>query len=193
MPATVSAAAGVQASCSGQRAGSGRASDARFMNCTPRWPSPPISWTATRSPARGLANQPPRGRGPARGPSRPLCACRCGDFVGALFLLAFIGCELSIREPLVNLELFSHLRYAAAAVVALIFGAGIYGSSYLVPLFVQTVQGYTPPRAGELLIPGGLILGLVFPIAGRLTDRLPDYLLVAHRTVHLRSLQRAAF
>jgi hypothetical protein len=100
-------------------------------------------------------------------------------FVGALFLLAFIGCELSIREPLDNLELFSHLRYAAAAVVALIFGAGIYGSSYLVPLFVQTVQGYTPTRAGELLIPGGPILGLVFPSAGWLTDRLPHYLLVA--------------
>jgi EmrB/QacA subfamily drug resistance transporter len=98
---------------------------------------------------------------------------------GALFLLAFIGWELTIREPLVDLAVFGNLRYAAAAVVAVIFGAGIYGSSYLVPLFVQTVQGYTPTRAGELLIPGGLILGLVFPIAGRLTDRLPAYLLVA--------------
>jgi EmrB/QacA subfamily drug resistance transporter len=98
---------------------------------------------------------------------------------GALFLLAFIGWELRIREPLVNLAVFRHSRYAAAAAVAVIFGAGIYGSSYLVPLFVQTVQGYTPTRAGELLIPSGLILGLVFPIAGRLTDRLSAYILIA--------------
>ncbi|MCM3562830.1 DHA2 family efflux MFS transporter permease subunit [Hydrogenophaga intermedia] len=98
---------------------------------------------------------------------------------GAVFLLAFIGWELRIREPLVDLAVFRHLRYAAAALVALIFGAGIYGSSYLVPLFVQTVQGYTPTRAGELLIPGGLVLGLVFPIAGRMADRLPGYLLIA--------------
>ncbi len=69
-------------------------------------------------------------------------------------------------------------RYAAAAAVALIFGAGIYGSSYLVPLFVQVVQGYTPTLAGEVLIPGGLILGLVFPIAGRLTDRFPAYFMI---------------
>ena len=98
---------------------------------------------------------------------------------GAVLLLAFIVWELRTPEPMVNLKVFSISRYAAAAVVALIFGAGIYGSSYLVPLFVQTVQGYTPTRAGELLIPGGLILGIVFPIAGRLTDRLPAYAMIA--------------
>ena len=100
----------------------------------------------------------------------------CG---GAILLFSFIGWELKIPEPLVNLKVFAISRFAAAATVALIFGAGIYGSSYLVPLFVQTVQGYTPTRAGEILIPGGLILGLVFPIAGRLTDRLPAYVLIA--------------
>jgi len=98
--------------------------------------------------------------------------------LGAIFMFAFIGWELKTPQPLVNLTVFSVSRYAAAAVVALIFGAGIYGSSYLVPLFVQTVQGYTPTLAGELLIPGGLILGLVFPIAGRLTDRFPAYFMI---------------
>ena len=100
-------------------------------------------------------------------------------WVSAALLLAFIAWELKTPEPLVNLAVFGVLRYAAAAAVALIFGAGIFGSSYLVPLFVQTIQGYTPMRAGELLIPGGLILGIVFPIAGRLTDRLPAYTMVA--------------
>jgi EmrB/QacA subfamily drug resistance transporter len=98
--------------------------------------------------------------------------------LGAILMLAFIVWELKTAQPLVNLTVFSVSRYAAATVVALIFGAGIYGSSYLVPLFLQTVQGYTPTLAGELLIPGGLILGLVFPIAGRLTDRFPAYFMV---------------
>lgn len=100
-------------------------------------------------------------------------------WAGAVLLLAFICWELKTSEPLVNLGVFGVLRYAAAAAVALIFGAGIYGSSYLVPLFVQTIQGYTPMRAGELLIPGGLVLGIVFPVAGRLADRLPAYVMVA--------------
>ncbi len=98
---------------------------------------------------------------------------------GAILLLAFIGWELKTSQPLVDLTAFSVSRYTAAAAVALIFGAGIFGSSYLVPLFVQTVQGYTPMRAGEVLIPAGLVLGLVFPIAGRLTDRFPAYVMIA--------------
>ncbi|MCK9215864.1 MAG: DHA2 family efflux MFS transporter permease subunit [Rhodoferax sp.] len=98
---------------------------------------------------------------------------------GAILLLAFIGWELKTPQPLVNLRVFGVSRYAAAAAVALIFGAGLFGSSYLVPLFVQTVQGYTPMRAGEILIPAGLVLGLVFPIAGWLTDRLPAYVMSA--------------
>jgi MFS family permease len=41
-----------------------------------------------------------------------------------------------------------------------------------VPLFVQTVQGYTPYVSGLLLMPGGLVLGLFMPISGFLSDRL---------------------
>ncbi len=45
--------------------------------------------------------------------------------------------------------------------------------TYLIPLFVQTIQGYTATRAGLVLMPAGLIMVVVFPIAGRLADRLP--------------------
>jgi EmrB/QacA subfamily drug resistance transporter len=89
---------------------------------------------------------------------------------------AFLGWELRTPAPMLNLKLFSVRVFAAASIVAFIFGAGIYGSTYLVPLFVQTVQGYTPTRSGLLLMPGGLVLGVVFPLAGRLTDRTPPYL-----------------
>lgn len=68
--------------------------------------------------------------------------------------------------------------YAGASVVAFIFGAGIYGSTFLIPPFVQTIQGYTLTRAGLLLMPAGLILAVVFPIAGRLSDKTPAYVTV---------------
>src|SRR3546814_4139128 len=76
---------------------------------------------------------------------------------------------------MLNLKLFTSRAYAGASVVAFIFGAGIYGSTFLIPLFVQTIQGYTPTRSGLLLMPAGLILAVVFPIAGRLTDKTPAY------------------
>jgi EmrB/QacA subfamily drug resistance transporter len=89
--------------------------------------------------------------------------------------IGFIAWELYTPAPMLNLKLFTNRVYAGASVVAFIFGAGIFGSTFLIPLFVQTIQGYTPTRSGLLLMPAGLILGLVFPIAGRLTDKTPAY------------------
>lgn len=92
--------------------------------------------------------------------------------------VGFVAWELYTSAPMLNLRLFSIRVFAGAAIVAFIFGAGIYGSTYLIPLFVQTIQGYTPTRSGLLLMPAGFVLGLVFPLAGRLTDRLPAYTMV---------------
>jgi EmrB/QacA subfamily drug resistance transporter len=89
--------------------------------------------------------------------------------------VGFVAWELRTPAPMLNLTLFRNRVYASASIVAFIFGAGIYGSTYLVPLFVQTIQGYTPTRSGLLLMPAGLVLAVVFPIAGRLTDRTPAY------------------
>ncbi|MBI4189175.1 MAG: DHA2 family efflux MFS transporter permease subunit [Betaproteobacteria bacterium] len=86
---------------------------------------------------------------------------------------AFVAWELHASQPLVDLRVIANARFAAAGSVAFIFGAGLFGSSYLVPLFVQTVQGFTPLAAGLLLMPGGLVLGLFMPIGGYLSDRLP--------------------
>jgi EmrB/QacA subfamily drug resistance transporter len=98
------------------------------------------------------------------------------DFAVALISgIGFIVWELVTPAPLLNLKLFTNRVYAGASIVAFIFGAGIYGSTFLIPLFAQTVQGYTPTRSGLLLMPAGLVLALVFPIAGRLTDRTPAY------------------
>lgn len=99
------------------------------------------------------------------------------DFVVAATAgVGFLIWELRTPTPMLNLKLFKLRTFAGAAVVAFIFGAGIYGSTYLVPLFVQTIQGYTPTRSGLLLMPAGLVLGVVFPLAGRLTDRTPAHL-----------------
>jgi EmrB/QacA subfamily drug resistance transporter len=98
------------------------------------------------------------------------------DFaVASVAAISFLVWELRTPAPMLNLKLFANPVYGGAAIVAFIFGAGIFGSTFLVPLFVQTIQGYTPTRSGLLLMPAGLILGIVFPIAGRLTDRTPAY------------------
>ena len=68
--------------------------------------------------------------------------------------------------------------FAAASIVSFVIGAGLFGSTYLLPLFVQTIQGLTPTDAGLLLMPSGFVLVVIFPIAGRLSDRLQPGLLI---------------
>lgn len=87
--------------------------------------------------------------------------------------LAFIIWELRILHPLVELRVLASGPFMAAACVAFIMGAGLFGTVYLVPLFVESVQGFTPLRAGLLLMPPGLVMGLMLPLGGYLTDRLP--------------------
>lgn len=93
--------------------------------------------------------------------------------IAGVAAVAFLAWELHVSKPLVELRVLANARFTAAAAVAFIFGAGLFGSTYLVPLFVQTVQHFTPMAAGLLLMPGGLVLGLFFPIGGYLSDQLP--------------------
>ncbi len=85
---------------------------------------------------------------------------------------SFIAWELWSPAPLMNPRIFADRGFAGAFAVALVYGACIFGTTFLVPLFVQTIQGYTATRAGLVLMPAGLLMVIVFPIAGRLADRV---------------------
>ncbi len=98
--------------------------------------------------------------------------------VAAAAATGFVMWELRTSKPMLDLRLFRNVPFASAAIVAFIMGAGLFGSTYLVPLFVQTIQGFTPTQAGLLLMPSGFVLVLVFPLAGRLSDKLPAALLI---------------
>ncbi|HEX7072534.1 MAG TPA: DHA2 family efflux MFS transporter permease subunit [Hyphomicrobiaceae bacterium] len=98
--------------------------------------------------------------------------------ISVVAITSFAWWELRAEKPMLDLRVFLEVPFAAAALVSFIMGAGLFGSTYLVPLFVQTIQGFTPTEAGLLLMPSGFVLVLVFPLAGRLADRLPIGLLI---------------
>src|SRR5690606_26060001 len=93
--------------------------------------------------------------------------------IAALASVGFVWWEFKTTKPRLDMRLFQGLSFVSASLVSFIMGAGLFGSTYLVPLFVQTIQGLTPTQAGLLLMPSGFVLVLIFPIAGRLSDRLP--------------------
>jgi MFS transporter, DHA2 family, multidrug resistance protein len=96
--------------------------------------------------------------------------------IGATASLAFVTWQLMARSPLLDVNLFANLQFASAAAVGFIFGFGMFGSIYITAVFLQTVQSYTATRAGMMMIPGGMAMAMIFPMAGRLVDTIPAHI-----------------
>lgn len=90
-----------------------------------------------------------------------------------LAVALFVRVERRIASPLMDLRLFRSGSFAAGASVSLIYGMGIFGSTYLIPVYLQTALDYGPARAGLVMLPAGLAMALGLTLTGRLADRLP--------------------
>ena len=105
------------------------------------------------------------------------------EIVG-LFVLAvvstvgFVLRQIYGKSPFLNLTLFSNPQFLAASFIAFFAGCAFLSSTFLLPLFVQQVQHYTPFDAGLLMMPGGLSLLIMYPITGRLADSWPPHVLI---------------
>ena len=89
-----------------------------------------------------------------------------------LAAIAFVLWELHTPRALLDIRIFANLEFSAAALIAFIFGAGMMGSTYVMPVFVQTIIGFTPLLAGLMMMPAGLMLAFIFPLAGRMSDAI---------------------
>lgn len=92
---------------------------------------------------------------------------------------AFIAWQWLHPRALLDPRLFARLGFGYYSVVLLVLGFGIFGSVLLVPLFLQTVAGYSSEAAGLALLPGGVAMALASPVCGYLCDRWSPVALLA--------------
>jgi EmrB/QacA subfamily drug resistance transporter len=93
--------------------------------------------------------------------------------VGAVASVGFVVWELYTPRAMLDVRIFTNLEFSATALIAFIFGAGMMGSTYVIPVFVQTQIGFTPLLAGLMMMPAGIMLAFIFPVAGRMADAIP--------------------
>jgi len=98
--------------------------------------------------------------------------------ISGISLLLFFLRDIKSAAPLVDLRMFKNLRVTSSAVIGALTTAGMFSSFYTIPLFARTVQSSSATDAGLLLLPAGLLLAFVFPIVGRLIDKMPAYRLI---------------
>jgi len=99
------------------------------------------------------------------------------DYILTLFVVAavsfplFIWWELRHDHPFIDLSIFGVRDFSLSMLIRLIFGSAIYGSFYLIPIYLEKFRMYPTFLTGLLLLPGALINGFMGVMVGRLTDR----------------------
>jgi DHA2 family lincomycin resistance protein-like MFS transporter len=94
--------------------------------------------------------------------------------VGVLGLAAFVARQLVLQRSdraLLDLRTFRVRTFTAASVLMMLMMAVLLGTIVLLPIYMQSVQRLDPLATGLLLLPGGLLMGLLGPVVGRLYDR----------------------
>lgn len=113
-----------------------------------------------------------------------------GATLAALVLLGLsVGCALGFVvwqrrlaargvAPLMDLQLFRHRPFAMGSVVAFIYGSALFGSTYLIPVFLQLGLGLSASHVGTIMLPAGFILAATIAVVGRYASTHPTHWLV---------------
>jgi EmrB/QacA subfamily drug resistance transporter len=92
--------------------------------------------------------------------------------LSVVFLAAFVLLEKRQRLPMLDLSLFRNRSYTGANVAMLLITLAMFGIFFFNSLFFQNILGYSPTQTGAIFLPMTVLIILVAPQAGRLSDRI---------------------
>jgi len=100
--------------------------------------------------------------------------------VAVFGLFFFIWRELTYKKPIVQLRVLKNGNLRVGTVLSFIMGFGLYGSTFMIPLYTQSTLGWTAQQSGMLMIPAALTTAFMMPIIGKLLGKgVPQQYLVA--------------
>ena len=94
-------------------------------------------------------------------------------------LVGFVFWEWHQKNPILELRLLKNTNFAVSTILMFTLGWVLYGTTVLIPQFLQTVMGYTAQLAGMALSPGGLVVMALMPLVGVLVGRVDPRKLIA--------------
>ena len=99
--------------------------------------------------------------------------------VGALSSIGFFWRVFRTSQPIVDLRAFTDRNFAAGCAFSFGMGIGLYGLTYLYPLYLARVRGYSALQIGETMFVTGICMFLMAPVAGRLMTKLDPRVMMA--------------
>jgi len=97
----------------------------------------------------------------------------------AVLLICFAVWEWRHEDPIVDLKLLKNRNFGTAVFLQLILGMVLFGSTVLIPQYLQGLLGYTAEQAGRVLSPAGFVMMVMMAVAGRSLGKMDPRLMVA--------------
>ncbi|HET8654802.1 MAG TPA: DHA2 family efflux MFS transporter permease subunit [Longimicrobiaceae bacterium] len=105
--------------------------------------------------------------------------------LAAVGIALFVWREVTTERPAVDIALLKNVRFTAATVLGGVMGAGLSGTLFILPLFLQNLLGYDAMDSGLAMMPRSLAMLVMMPLAGRMYNRAGPRLLTAGGIVFL--------
>jgi len=99
--------------------------------------------------------------------------------VSAVALIGFIWHELTTAHPIVNLRVLRNRQLAAGVTFGLALGFGLYASVFALPIFLQSLLGYSAWDTGLVILPGAISSAVTMAIVGRFSGKIDARILIA--------------
>jgi DHA2 family multidrug resistance protein len=96
----------------------------------------------------------------------------------ATALVSFVVWEWHHDTPVVDVRMFKRGGFAIANALMLVLGVTLYGSTVLLPQYLQVLMGYTAEQSGMALSPGGVLIIMLLPFVGRMVGKVDTRLLI---------------
>ncbi|WP_409568263.1 DHA2 family efflux MFS transporter permease subunit [Methylobacterium sp. E-041] len=99
--------------------------------------------------------------------------------IGVVSAVGFFWRVFTAKQPIVDLRAFADRNFAAGCAASFVLGIGLYGLTYLYPVYLARIRGYSALQIGETMFVSGLCMFATAPIAGRFSGKVDPRILMA--------------
>jgi EmrB/QacA subfamily drug resistance transporter len=91
--------------------------------------------------------------------------------IGGVSLILFVWRQLTVGHPILEFRIFKYRMFTLTTAINVIVTMAMFSGMILMPIYMQNIHGFSPLQAGFMLLPGGIVMGIMSPITGKLFDK----------------------
>lgn len=91
--------------------------------------------------------------------------------VGAVVLVFFFRRQLRMEEPMLQVRVLQGRKFLMGTIIGMLVQASLLAAGVLIPIYLQSLLGYSATVSGLVILPGAVLMGIMGPVAGRLFDK----------------------